>query len=73
MPSLSQWASEPHTADHTHWVDEPGQRGTWAILSTCILTINHPLLLVFCLSDLRQPSSLEILVALRGSMIYYSQ
>ncbi|CAG8014474.1 unnamed protein product [Penicillium salamii] len=27
------------TADHAGWVDEPDRRGTWAILSTCILTI----------------------------------
>ncbi|KAJ5354123.1 hypothetical protein N7541_006687 [Penicillium brevicompactum] len=27
------------TAAHARWVDEPDQRGTWAILSTCIVTI----------------------------------
>ncbi|CAI7639029.1 unnamed protein product [Penicillium manginii] len=27
------------TAEHARWVDEPDRRGTWAILSTCILTI----------------------------------
>ncbi|KAJ5737019.1 uncharacterized protein N7483_002144 [Penicillium malachiteum] len=25
--------------DHVGWVDEPNARGTWDILSTCILTI----------------------------------